>query len=237
MAITTAPKDEAAAEDAPVHGSANGAVEANKERPGHRNCGDGEAQQKDRLIAEDLSEPAREARDGENAGPERQPTEHLNEPELALNLRLGARRAVGALAIDDLRGHGVGNHVLDDDAKDDEKLRGDIKDVLIGKRDPAAGGAGKGDKARGNEGGADKDVSAALRTEDRHGIGKLPEHHLDGPGQRDPDRNGGELRGAQGQRFLDPECLGDGHETECAVSEINHEEGQVAPAHGAHGRD
>ena len=143
------------------------------------------------------------------------------------------RGAVGALAFDNLRGHGVGDHVLQDDADDDEKLRGDVKRVLAGEGDPAACRAGKNDEPGGDEARANIDIGATLRAEDRHRVGQLAEHHLDGPGQRQPDGDGSELSRREGQRFLDPERLGDGDEPKRAIGEIDHEQRQIAEPHGA----
>ena len=54
---------------------------------------------------------------------------------------------------------------MQDDADDDEKLRGDVKRVLAGEGDRAAGSASKNDEPGGDEAGADIDIGAALRTE------------------------------------------------------------------------
>jgi hypothetical protein len=118
--------------------------------------------------------------------------------------RQGARRTLGACTVD---GHGVGDDVLQHHADHDEKLSGDVERILAGESDPAASRTSKRDKPRSDEASTDIDVGTALRTEDRHGIHELAEDHFDGPGQREPHADGGELRRGQRQRLLDPESL------------------------------
>ena len=214
---------DAAAEDAPVDGLRRRAVETDQHGAGQRGGRHGEPEQEHRLVAVDLREPAREPRDRQDARPEREPAQHLHEAELALDLGLRARAAVGPHPLDHLRGHGVGDHVLQHDADDDEELRRDVERVLARERDPAAGGAGKNDHAGGDETRADEHIDAPLRAEDRHGVGELAEHHLDGPGQRQPHGDRRQLGRREGQCILDPEGLGDGNEAERAIGVIDHQ--------------
>ncbi len=163
----------------------------------------------------------------------RKPPEHLHHAELAVDLVLGARRAVRVLAVDDLGAHGVGDDILDDDAEHAEKGAEPIEVLRAGEGEPAARRAGQQQQPGSDEGGADEHVGAPLRAEDRHAVDELAEHHLHGPRQRGPHGELGELRGAQRQRLLDPEALGDGDEAQRTVGEIDHQQRQVARPEGA----
>ncbi len=226
-------EDKSATENAPVDGFGHRAIETNQQSAGDRDDGHDEPQQEHGLIGIDLREPAGETGHRQDARPQRKPTEHLNETELALELVFRFGRAVGIRARHHLRGHGVGDHVLHDDADHDKKLRRDVERVLAGERDPAASRTRHEHHARRHKARADKHINPALRAEDRHRVGKLAEHHLDGPRQRQPHPDGGKLRGAEAQRLLDPERLGDGDEAERAIGVIDHEQRQVAQPHGA----
>lgn len=212
-------------------------VKTNEGGASHRDGGHHEAEQKHGLVAENLCEPPGEPRHGENAGPEREPPEHLHEAEFPLDLLQRLRGAIRMRALDHLRGHSVGNHVLQHDADDDEELRHDIERILAGEADPAAGGAGENDEARGDERGSHIHIGPALGAEHRHGIDELAEDHLDGPGQREPNGDGSKLCRRQSERFLDPERLGDGDEAERAIGVIDHEQRQIAEPHGADRRE
>jgi hypothetical protein len=60
-------------------------------------------------------------------------------------------------------------------------------------------------------------------------IDQLPEHHLHGPGQAQPDAETGDIRRTQRQPLLDPHVAGDVDQAERAVGEINHQQRQIAP--------
>ena len=162
MATTAAPNSNPAAEDAPIDRPWRGAVKPHQHGAGNRDGGNDQPQQEHGLVAEHLREPAREAGDRKDAGPQREPSKHLNEAELALDLGKRTRRAVGVFAVDDLGGHGVGDHVLQHDADHDEELSGNVERILAGEGDPAAGGAGENDEPGGDQARADIDIGAAL---------------------------------------------------------------------------
>ncbi len=163
----------------------------------------------------------------------REPPKHLNEAKLALKLGFGFRRAVWTGALHHFRGHGVGDDVLQDDANHDQQLRRHVERVLAGDSDPTACGARHKHHARRHEARADEHIDAALRAEDRHGVGELAEHHLDGPGERQPNADGGELRRGEAQGALDPERFGNGDKAERAIGVVDHQQRQVAQPHGA----
>ena len=156
------------AEDAPIDRPWRGAVKPHQVGPGNRDGGNDQPQQEHGLVAEHLREPTREAGDRKDAGPQSEPSKHLNEAELALDLGKRTRRAVGVFAVDDLRGHGVGDHVLQHDADHDEELGGNVEGILAGESDPAAGGAGENDEPGGDQARTDIDIGTALGAQDRH---------------------------------------------------------------------
>ena len=172
-----------AAENAPIDRLQRDGIEPDQHGAGEGNGRDGEPEQEHRLIAVDLREPAGQTGHRQDAGPQREPSQHLHQAKLAVDLGLWLWRAVGALPVDHLGGHGVGDDVLQHHADHDHELRHDIERVLAGESDPAAGRAGQQDHARGHQARADEHIGPALRAQDRHRIGELPEHHLDGPGQ------------------------------------------------------
>ncbi len=92
---------------------------------------------------------------------------------------VGARHHLG--------GHRVRHHVLHHGADRHQHRAEDVEVVGAGEGEPAAGGAGQDDQARRHECRADQDVGFPLRAEDRHGVDQFAEHHLHGPGQRQPD--------------------------------------------------
>ncbi len=149
-------------------GLRRGAVEPHESGPGDRDGGNDQPEKEHGLVAENLREPPREAGDRKDARPQREPSQHLNEAELTLDLGQRTRRAVGVFAINDLRGHGVGDHVLQHDADHDEELGGNVERILAGESDPAAGGAGENDEPGGDQARTDIDIGAALGAEDRH---------------------------------------------------------------------
>ena len=94
---------------------------------------------------------------------------------------------------------------------------------------PAA--AGQQDEDSGDQAGADEHVGAALRAEQRHGVDQLAEHHLDGPRQREPDGERGELGRRPGERLPDPEGLRDADEPRRPIGEIDHQQRQIGEPH------
>ena len=195
--------------------------------------GHDQAEQEDLVVGQVLRKPSGKTGNREDAERKRQSPEHLHHAEIVIDLLLRARRAVGVVAGHDLRAHGIGHDVLQDHAGHADERSNDVD--LIGRqhRDPAAGGTGQQNERKGDEAGADEHVGAALRTEQRHGVDQLAEHHFDGPRQGEPDGQRGQLRGRPGQGVLDPEALGDAHETHRAIGEIDHQEGQVRQPQGA----
>ena len=227
---------EAAAENAPIDRPRRGAVETDQERAGERDGGHGEPKQKDRLVAQDLREPAREARDRQDPRPQREPTQHLDQTQLAIDFRFRSRRSIGAHTLHHFRGHGVGDDVLKHDADHDHELRRHIERVLAGEGDPAAGRAGESDHSRGDEARADEHIDATLGAENWNGVGELPEHHLHGPRQGQPHGERGQFRRREGECLLHPKGLGNTDESQRAIGVIDHEQRQIAQAHGADGR-
>ncbi len=123
----------------------------------------------------------------------REAPQYLHHAELAIDLVLVARRAVGILAIDDLGAHGVGGDVLNDDSEYGHEGAEAIEVLGAGEGEPAARRAGEQQHAGGDECGADEHIGAPLRAEDRHAVDQLAEHHLHGPRQRHPNGERGKL--------------------------------------------
>jgi len=126
-----------------------------------------------------------------------------------INFGLGARTAVRAQAWDDLGTHGVRDHILDYNACDAQELGQHIEGLEAKLRDPTAGGSGEEDEASSNQTSTHEDVGAALRAEQRDRIHELTENHFHGPGQGEPNAEGGELSGRHAEGLLDPEGFGD----------------------------
>ena len=121
-------------------------------------------------------------------------------------------------------------------ARHRQKRGDDVEPIGRQHRDPSPRGAGQKHEADGDHPGTDEHVDAPLRAQQRHGVDQLAEHHLYGPGQREPHRQRGQLGRCPGQALLDPESLGDGGEPHGAVGEIDHQQRQIFAAHGAHRR-
>ncbi len=106
------------------------AIETDEHGAGERGRRHREPEQEHGLVAVDLREPAGEPGHRQDPRPEREPPQHLNETELALDLGFRLRRAVGKRALDHLGRHRIGDDVLKHDADDDEKLRRHVERVL-----------------------------------------------------------------------------------------------------------
>ena len=76
-------------------------------------------------------------------------------------------------------------------------------------------------------------VAARAAVEDRDAVDELPEHHLHGPGQRQPDADAGKLRRVQRQLLLDPHVAGHVDQPERAVGEVHHDQRQIGQPEGA----
>ena len=221
---------DAAAENAPVDRPALARLRADQQHADHRDRRNDQAEEKDRLAAEEAREPSGCSGDRQDAERQRQAAEHLHHAELGADLVLRAGIAGAVDAGDHLGRHGVGHHVLDHGADDDQHRAENVEMVGAREREPSAGGAGERQQAAGRQGGADQDIGPPLRAEDRNAVDQLAEHHLDGPGQAQPDADPGELGRVQGQLLLDPHVAADVDDPQCAIGEIDHHQRQVGEA-------
>ena len=189
-----------------------------------------EPEQKDRRPAEEAREPARRAGDREDAERQREAAEHLHQAEFSADVVLGARVSGVIGAWHDLGRHRVRDHVLDQ-RSDHDQQRAEQIGLLRLRELQRAGGRGREDKhAAGRERGADQDVGAALRAEDRDTVDKLAEDHLHGPRQAQPYAETGKLGRAELETFLDPHVARDVDEPERPIREIDHDQREVAAA-------
>ena len=220
----------ATAEQAPIRRSALGGFEPHQQRPCHRDQRHDQAEQKHRLVRKDLRQIARQPRDRQDAERERQPPHDLHHAQVAIDGGFVPRRAIGVFARHHLRAHGVGDDVLQYDAGDREQRGQDVNLVRRGEGDPLAGSARQQHQSSRDERGTQEHIDAPLRPKDRHGIDQLAEHHLDGPGQRQPDAEGSEILRGQGERVLDPEAVGNRRDAERPIGEVDHQQRQIGDA-------
>ena len=174
---------DAAAEDAPVGRALLARLQTDEERARDRYERDDEPEQKDGRVRQPLRQPAGNAGDGKDAERQGEPAQHLHHAEVVVDLGFGAGAAVGVLPGHDLRAHGIGDHVLQNGARNRQEGSHDVERVGAHHRDPAAGSTGQQDETDGDQTGAHEDIDASLRAEHRHGVDHLAEHHLDGPRQ------------------------------------------------------
>ena len=188
---------DAAAEDAPVGRSALAGLEPHEQGAGDRDHRHDEAA---------AGTPSRR-RHTAPASPERpatakMPKESASRPSTCTMPRswsisaLGRGLPSGLVRAHHLGAHGVGDHVLDDDAGHAQQ-RGDHVE-LVGVQaviqPPAAPASST--KLIAIRRGAEEHVGAPLRAQQRHGVDELAEHHLHGPRQGEPDRQGRRARPA-----------------------------------------
>ena len=229
-------EDEAAAEDAPIGRPPLAGLEPHQQRTRYGDQRHDQAEQEHGLVGEPLRQQARHPGDREDAERQRQSAEHLHHAEVVVDFGLGTRSAVGVGARHHFRAHGVGHHVLQHQARHGQERGDDVEPAGGQHRDPPSRGAGQQDEGDRDHAGADEYVDAPLRAQERHGVDQLAEHHLRGPRQGEPGRQGGQLGRRPGEALLDPEGLGDGGEPHGAVGEIDHQQRQILATHGAHRR-
>ena len=198
--------------------------------PSHRYGRNDQSEQKDRLAIEDARQPAGSSGHRQDAGRQRQAADHLHHAELGAHLLVRPGIAGDVAASDDLGRHGVGDHVLHDGADDDQHRAEKVEMVGAGEGYPSAGGAREREHSACRQGRADEDIGPALRAEDGHAVDQLAEHHLDGPGQGQPDADPGELGRVQGQLLLDPHVAADVDDAQRAIGEIDHHQRQIGEA-------
>jgi hypothetical protein len=156
----------------------------------------------------------------------------LHHAELGFHVGLRPRMAACIGARHDLGRHRIGNHVLDHRSNDDQQCAENVEVIGAREREPPASGTGEDKHAAGRERRADQDVDPPLRTEDRHAVDELPEHHLYGPGEGEPDADPGQLGRRERQPLLDPHIAGDIDQAQRAIGEIDHQERQIGEAKG-----
>ena len=218
----------AAAEDAPVDGAAFAGFRSAQEHAGDRNRRDDQGDEENRLPRRQVGKPSGQPRDRENPARNRESPEHLHHAELDPHhvVRPFVAGLVGAC--DDLRRHGVRNHVLHHGADSQQQRAHDVELIGTCECEPSAGGPCEDEQTGRHEGRADHDVGFPLRAEDRHGVDQFAEHHLDRPGQHQPYGDAGEFRRCERKTFLDPEIAGHVDQADRAVGEIHHDHRQVA---------
>ena len=196
-ATTDCAERDAAAEDPPVERVALDLFGSYQKDANDRNRRDREAEQKNGRPAEEAREPARRAGHREDAERQREAAEHLHQTEFSADVVLGARISGIIGAWHDLGRHRVGNHVLGQRPDHDQKRAEQIGLLRPRELQRAGRRRSEDEHAAGREGGANEDVGAPLRAEDRHTVDELTEHHLHGPRQAQPHAYTGKLGRAE----------------------------------------
>ena len=227
----------AAAKNAPVDRFDGDIFQPHQQRAQYRYGGHAQPEQEHGLVGIKLRQQAAEARHGKYAERQSQPAQNLDHAEIMPDVGFRPRASIFVFAIHHFSAHGVRHHILEHDADDDQQFRRDVEHIEGKVRIPAARGPGEDQQPNGNQRCPGKHVYTTLRPEQGHRIHDLPEHHLDGPGQRQPDAERGEAGRRHVKRLLDPEAFGNADQPQRAIGKIDHEERQIAQPHRLNRRD